>query len=156
MTWDEIVIDAIAFFDTNDEAFIETIEDLDGYNGCLGDDRIDPMEYINELYTSDPLEALTRAFYGYDGDSEYTDDDGTTHREAFNPNKKFFYYSGYGNLVSTDYKDYSDKLDEDFIQALYDHMNDINLPEEIVDLFNQLDSEEPEIPDTGIEPEFGE
>ena len=147
MTWEDIVTDAVAFFETDDEAFVDAIEALDSWDGYLGDDRVYYMEEINEIYTSDPLEAITRAFYGYDGDSRRSNDDGTEYKESFNQNKKYYYYNGYGNLVSTDYKDYSDKLDEYFIEDLYEHKDDIDLPDEIVELFDQREDEAPEVSD---------
>ena len=132
MTWEDVVSEAIEYFQENDSEFEDTIRDLDGYNGILGDDRYEPMEFINELYANDPIEALTRAYFG-------GDDNGSS---SFNPLREYFYFDGYGNLRSIDYEDYSDHLDEDFIQDLYDHRDDVDLPRAINKLFKQFDADE--------------
>lgn len=96
------------YFKENEDAFIEAIEELDSYNGYLGDDRYYDMEFLNEFYCeTEPLDILYRAFYGYDEDTSTED-----HHTEFNPNRKYFRYNGYGNLVSADYKDYSGRLDD--------------------------------------------
>ena len=114
------------YFKENEDAFIEAIEQLDNYNGYLGDDRYYDMEFINEFYAeSEPLEILNRAFYGYDADTS-TDE----HRTEFNPNRAYFRYNGYGNLVSADYKDYSDQLDDWFIQSLKENYEQLYISDE--------------------------
>lgn len=138
MTWEAIVAEAIQYFEDNEDDFIDAIEELDSYNGYLGDDRVEDMEFLNEIYSStEPLEVLRRAFYGYDATYGVDDDN----RQSFNPNRDYFYFNGYGNLVSTDYKDYSDKLDEYFIEELYNNSGNLNLPDEIVELFDSRDAE---------------
>jgi hypothetical protein len=102
----------IEYFEVNEELFNTCIEELDGYNGYLGDDRYYEMEYINEFYNGvEPLELLRRAYFGRDDDTWTTDSSGNKTYGEFNPNRDYFYYNGYGNLVSSDYKDYSHKLD---------------------------------------------
>lgn len=70
------------------------------------------MDEFNELtsYADDPLEAITRAFYG--GRYGFKND-------SFNPNDDFFTYNGYGNLISIPYlEDYlKDMIDE---ESFYD------------------------------------
>ena len=107
------------YFEEHEDEFIEVIEDLDSWNGYLGDDRIYDMDELNEIYAgTDADEILRRAFYGYDAETWHTDAHGEKEYGAFNPNRNYFYYNGYGNLVSCDYKDYSDKLDDYFIDEL--------------------------------------
>lgn len=114
------------YFKENEDAFIEAIEELDSYNGYLGDDRYYEMELLNEFYAeTDPLDILYRAFYGHDEDTSTEE----CHTE-FNPNRTYFRYNGYGNLVSTDYKDYSDRLDDWFIQSLKDNYMHLYLSDE--------------------------
>ena len=114
------------YFKENEDAFVEAIEELDSYNGYLGDDRYYEMEFINEFYAeTEPLEILYRTFYGYDADTS-TDECYT----AFNPSRAYFRYNGYGNLVSTDYKDYSDRLDDWFIQSLKENYEQLYLSDE--------------------------
>ena len=115
----EIINKIIEWFENNEEVFNECIEELDSWNGYLGDDRYYPMDELNEhLNGQDPIYILERAFYGHDDDSWITDEHGRKEHREFNPNREYFYYNGYGNLVSTNYKDYSDKLDHFFVETL--------------------------------------
>lgn len=88
------------------------------------DDRIYMMQELDEIYNgTDATEVLMRAFYGHD-------DFGTDKTDTeFNPNRDYFYYNGYGNLVSCEYLDwnkYANRyccsiIDED---AIVDYMID--------------------------------
>lgn len=116
----------LEYFKENEDAFIKAIEELDSYNGYLGDDRCYDMDDLNVFYSGvEPLDILYGAFYGYDADTS-TDE----HRTEFNPNRAYFRYSGYGNLVSTDYKDYSDRLDDWFIQNLKENYEQLYISDE--------------------------
>ena len=140
-TNEEIKNAILAYFEENNEEFETVIEELDSWNGYLGDDRYYEMYELDELYTgTNPSEILTRAFYGYD--EMYTDKDGN-HTEPFNPNRDYFRYNGYGNLVSTDCKDYSDHLDEWFVEALIEnacHLDEV--PEEVAEMIEELETNE--------------
>ena len=114
----------------------------------MGDDRYYDIYMLNELFTDcDNIDLLNRAFFGRDDDSWYTDRHGEKIYGAFNPNRDYFYFNGYGNLVSSDYKDYSYKLDEWFINALLEnrsHIDTIDSDEELAALFDELESEKAE------------
>jgi hypothetical protein len=75
---------------------------------------------------------LNRAFFGYDSESWHTDATGNKIYGSFNPNKDYFSYNGYGNLVSSNYKDYSVHLDDYFIDAVIDNKDYLYLDEEIL------------------------
>lgn len=136
----------IEYFENNEDIFNECIEELDGYNSYLGDDRYYEMEYLNEFYNStEPLELLQRVYFGRDDDNWTTDNNGNKTYGEFNPNRDYFYYNGYGNLVSSDYKDYSHKLDHYFIDSLYEnrqYLYCIDDNEELSALFDELEMEE--------------
>ena len=72
------------------------------------------MSEFNEMtnYRDDPLEAITRAFYG--GKYGFEND-------SFNPNDEWFAYDAYGNLVSiSDYEMveyFKDHIDEEEFHA---------------------------------------
>ena len=133
----------IEYFRDNEDLFNECIEELDNYNGYLGDYRVYEMEEIDELYRdADPSYLLERAFYGFDEDTWTTDADGEKTYGEFNPNRAYFYYSGYGNLVSTDYKDYSAHLDSYAIEAMHEdrpHIYTIENNEDLEALFDDLE-----------------
>ena len=136
----------IAYFEENDDEFMSCMEELDSYDGYLGDERYFPMDELDEIYNgTDPVEILLRAFYGYDEDSYTTDEHGEKHYEAFCPNREYFRFNGYGNLVSSDYKDYSGLLDRYFVEALARnrcHIDTIDNSDELSELFDELEGEE--------------
>ena len=91
----DIISDIMAFLNDNDLALERCVEELDSVNGWLGDDRYYEMEEVNELLCTETHEKVLRmAFYGHD-----------VNGGAFNPNASYFYFNGYGNLVSANYKD---------------------------------------------------
>lgn len=145
---DTIIEKIIDFFKENEELFNSCIEELDGYNGFLGDNRYYPMEELNELYCdTEPLEMLYRVFYGRDDDTWTTDAHGKKSYGEFNPNRDYFYYNGYGNLVSSDYKDYSAYLDHYAIEDMSNNrrwIDSIEDDEELSALFDELEEDEEE------------
>ena len=135
----------IAFFNENEDIFNDCIEELDAYNGYLGDDRYYNMDMIDEFYINgDPLELLRRAYYGQDEDTYHTDEHGRREYGDFNPNREYFRYNGYGNLVSAGYKDYSAFLDHYCIEAMSENRGDIYTIEECEELsalFDELEED---------------
>lgn len=136
----------IEFFEENTDLFNNCIEELDSYNGYLGDDRCCPMEMLNDFYASQqPIDILYRAYYGRDDDTWHTDANGDKIYGEFNPNREYFYYNGYGNLVSTDYPDYSYKLDEYAIEEMSENRSYIDTIEdndELSALFDELEEDD--------------
>lgn len=123
----EVIVKAIIdFLENNEDIFNDCIIELDDWNGYLGDDRMYPMDMLDDLfYNTNPLDLLRLAFYG-----------------DFNPNHEYFYFNGYGCLISSDYIDYSDKLDEYFINDLLDaraHIDNIDNCDELSALFDELE-----------------
>lgn len=114
-----MTLDVIKLFIEDEEFFNNCIEELDGYNGYLGDDRYYSMDEINEFYSStDVTNLMQRIYFGYSEDETYTDEHGQIIHCPFNPNQDYFTYNGYGNLVSAWYKDYYNFLDEWLIEDL--------------------------------------
>lgn len=106
------------------------------------------METLNEFYNGvEPTEILTRAYYGRDDESWHTNGHGEKEHGAFNPNRDYFYYNGYGNLVSANYKDYSAYLDENTVQEMSDYRNHIDSIDDdydLAELFDELEQDEEE------------
>lgn len=118
----EIKNEIKALFTENEDLFNDVIEELDNWNGYLGDDRYYMMSDFDELHTGlSPMEVLQRTFYGGDDDTK----DAQGRRGKFNPNREYFYYNGYGNLCSTDYKDYSAHLDDYFVDEVIENFGHI-------------------------------
>ena len=145
-TTEGVTADIIAFFKGNEDIFNEAIEELDAYNGYLGDDRYFTMDELNEQYIGiEPSEILRRAYYGYDAETYTTDGSGNREYGQFNPNRDYFTYNGYGNLVSADYKDYTGYLDKYAIEAMGEnrrYINSIEQSDELAALFDELENTE--------------
>ena len=143
---ENIIEKIIAYFEENNEKFNSCIEELDSYNGYLGDNRYYEMEMLSEFYCgTDPIELLQRAYFGRDDDNWTTDASGNKTHGEFNPNRDYFYYDGYGNLVSSDYIDYSAHLDRYVIEELSENRNYIDSIEdddELSALFDELERDE--------------
>lgn len=93
------------------------------------DDRIEYMESLPELFDTSSVggmfNLLNRFYFGHDANDEHS---------SANPNRAYFYFNGYGNIVTTNYPsdvvdaeeladwiiDNEDALDDDDIQELLD------------------------------------
>ncbi len=145
-TAEEVTADIIEFFENNEDIYNEVIEELDAYNGYLSDNRYFSMDKLDELYTgTEPSEILRQAFFGYDEETYTTDRDGNKTYGAFNPNREYFRYNGYGNLVSADYKDYSGQLDKYAVESMSEnrcYIDSIEQSDELAALFDELEEVE--------------
>jgi hypothetical protein len=145
-TKEQITNAIITYFENNDDTFNDCMEELDSYNGYLSDDRYYEMEWLNDLYHgTEPTEILYRAFYGYDEDTFTSDSSGNKIYGTFNPNRDYFKFNGYGNLVSTNYKDYTGHLDSYAIESMSEnrqYIDTIEDNEELTRLFDELEQAE--------------
>lgn len=119
-TWDDVVADVIAYFEDNDDDFIEVIEALDDENGILGEARYHDMEdldyEVGTMYPSEFLDCID--LYSWD---KYDD---------------YFKYEG-GELQSFGSKDYTEYLNEDFVNDLFEYYDDMcETPDEVRTLFD--------------------
>ena len=122
-------------FQNDEQLFNAAIEELDSYNGYLGDDRYYPMDELPELLSgTDAIDLLNRAYFGRDDDNWRTNANGEKIYDSFNPNRAYFYFNGYGNLVSANYKDYSAHLDDYFIDAIIENQDSLYLDDEIKEI----------------------
>ena len=130
------------FYKDNPDDFTNDIEELDSWNGCLGDERCTPMDELDEIYQgTEATEILRRAFFGRDDDGWHYEDGEKVH-ESFNPNREYFYYNGYGNLVSTDEKDYSSFLDENFVEDIIENSAHLCLSDGAQEIIDEEDDDE--------------
>lgn len=143
MTRKEIIEKIIEFFNDNDDVFIECIEELDSYNGYLGDNRYYSMDELGELFSgSDPVELLNRAYFGRDLDDWHTDSHGEKHYNSFNPNREFFSFDGYANFESSNWKDYSCFNDEYAVESMEEnrrYIDSIDDNDDLCELFDLLE-----------------
>lgn len=138
----EIIAAILTVFKEDEELFADVLEELDSWNGFLNDDRWENMEELDEIFEGKSVTyILERAFYGYDADTWHTDSHGEKEFGAFNPNRSYFRFNGYGNLVSSNYKDYSDYLNDSTIEELEEYseqIDEIQDNDELKSLFDEL------------------
>ena len=143
----------IAYFEENNDIFNDCIIQLDDYNGYLNDNRYNDMELLNEIYSdSEPLEILRRAFFGHDEDNWHTDGSGNKIHSEFNPNRDYYKFNAYGNLISTDYPDYSEYIDKYAIEEMGDNrrwVDAIEDDDELSALFDELENDDDENDESG-------
>ena len=143
-TAEKITDEIIAYFKDHEDIYNEAVEELDACNGYLEDDRYYSMDELDDLYNgTEPSEILRRAFYGYDEEMYSTDAGGNREYRPFNPNREYFRYNGYGNLVSADYKDYTGLLDHYIVESMLENRDCIDAivnNSELSDLFDELES----------------
>lgn len=136
----------IDYFSDNEEIFNDCIEELDAWNGYLGDDRYYSMDELDELYSGlNPIDILQRAYFGYDAEAYTTNNDGSREYGPFNPNREYFTFNGYGNLVSADSKDYSGHLDGYAVDAMTEnrcYIDSIDDDDDLAALFDDLEAAE--------------
>lgn len=148
MSKESIIKKIVAWFEENKDVFNDCIEELDSYNGYLGDDRYYSMDELDELYNgTETSEVLRRAFYGYDEETYHTDSHGEREYGPFNPNRDYFRFNGYGNLVSANYKDYSAQIDHYAVEEMAENRDEISTiddNEELSAMFDELEEVETE------------
>lgn len=102
---------AIEVLEEDEDAFVEACEELDNWDGFLGDSRCESMDMIDEFFNK-PSELLDQM-------------------NDFNPTDSYFYFTVYG-VSTTDDKHgvYSDDFSaEDVLDALIDNYNHVDLTE---------------------------
>lgn len=143
-TTEEVINEIIDFFKENPITFNNCIEELDDYNGYLGDRRYFEMEDINEFFAdSEPTDILYRTYYGGDEDSAIITEDGTKRYGEFNPTRDFYYFNGYGNLISSDFKNYEEFIEPYTIEEMKKCrrvINNIYYNDKLTELFDELET----------------
>lgn len=102
---------AIEVLEEDEDAFVEACEELDNWDGFLGDSRCESMDMIDEFFNK-PSELLDQMNY-------------------FNPTDSYFYFTVYG-VSTTDDKHgiYSDDFSaDDVLDELIDNYNHVDLTE---------------------------
>ena len=143
----EVIAAILAIFKEDEELFADVVEELDSWDGFLGDDRWEDMAELDEaLEEKSATYILNRAFYGYDADTWHNSYGyGEKENGAFNPSRDFFRFNGYGNLVSSNYRNYSNYLDENTVETLereYYRLDTITDNDELNELFEELENAE--------------
>lgn len=126
-TKDEIIAEIQEYFENNMDVFADCIEELDGYNGYLDDDRLYPMYELDMMLEGKtPTEII-----------DLVNDD-------FSTNDEYFYYDIYG-LKSTDDREghYEDFLNEYAIERMADYrrwVDTIDRTAELCELYDEYEN----------------
>lgn len=100
----------IDYWKAYNDSFSRVCEELDSYDGFLGDDRIYSMDELDDLlYDKKPSEVLQMV-----------------DTNNFNYNDDYFYYDTYDGICSTDEKDY------------YNYVNYSDVFEKLINDYNQI------------------
>lgn len=131
-----LVDELLAYYKMNCEDFADDIEELDGWNDCLYDDKIFSMDELDEvLQDINPSDILRMALFGHDESQGKI-------KSTFNLGRDYFHYNGFGNLVSTDERDYSDYLNDYFIQEIIDNKSHLSLSKGAQEIIDNYEDEE--------------
>lgn len=110
------VVEALTkYYESHQQDFAHDLEQLDDWNGRLGDDRLIPMNQL-EYYLAgkSPLEIFQTALRGENEEDS----------RPFNMDDDYFFFDGYGNFVSTNCRDYNETyLDESTVREILDNIN---------------------------------
>ena len=104
VSYDDLRDEALELLENDEVLFNDMCEELDSWDGFLGDSRRMEMEMIDEFFSS-PSEALSKIDF-----------------DDFNYNHDYFYFDNWGNICSSDDKDYSDDhTAEEVLDAVIDN-----------------------------------
>ena len=111
---------------------ITIVEELNSWNGNLDYLRtyINDEEFFEMFFEGNPMELARAICYG---DYKYTD--------------QYVRFNGYGNLESLDNFEYKEELKdniEEILDELMENYNNIYLPAELEEIFNNFEEEEEE------------
>lgn len=121
---EEAIIDDIVDLMNDEDKKADALEELDSYNGILGDDKLNSMYDLDDLfYGVMPSELLQKIDF-----NNFSDTD------------EYFYFNGYGNMVSTDYREYPDFDIEDYIDDFIDNMGSLYLDSDFQELLEELEA----------------
>lgn len=134
----------LSYFKDNEDNFNDCLEELDNEIGYINDDdKFYPMEELEFMIdTSDLMTVLNMCYFGDDLDNWHYKGDRKIY-DSFNPNREYFSFNGYGNLCSSNWKDYSTYITEETILKMLENrydINGINDDEELSGLFDNLEN----------------
>ena len=126
----------LSYYERNGEDFADDIEELDSWNECLCDDKIFSMDELDEvLQDVEPSEILRSALFGHDESQGKI-------KSTFNLDRDYFRFNGLGDLVSTDKRDYSDYLNDYFIQEIIDNKSHLVLSKGAQEIIDNYETEQ--------------
>jgi hypothetical protein len=109
------------YLEENEQEFICIIEELGSWNGYLDGDRWEDMDFLDDyLCNEKPLDLLILG-------------------KNFNPYDDYFRFDVYGNLESTNYKEYNDYISDYFIDDIIENYQRLDIPGDLDPLLMDLE-----------------
>lgn len=133
------------YFKDNEDDFNACLEELDNEIGYINEDnKFYPMEMLEFVIDiSDLMSVLNMCYFGDDLDDWHYNGNRKVYG-SFNPNRDYFSFNGYGNLCSSNWKDYSDYITEETILEMLENRDDISYiydNEDLSELFDDLEEQ---------------
>lgn len=113
------------YLEENEQDFICIIEDLDSWNGYLNGDRWEYMDFLDDyLENEKPFDLI---LLGRNSGSD------------FYPGDNYFRFDVYGNLESSNYKEYNDYISDYFIDDILENYQRLDIPADLDPLLMDLE-----------------
>lgn len=131
-TREEIIDDIYDYIKSDGDLASVLAEQL----GCVNGDELwrDMDEFDSVLDGYSPSEIVSMTFHG--GDISWEGEI----RGEFNPNAEYFKFNDYGNLVSSDWANYSSYFTKEAVEDLAnEHWWHLDLPKDLAEMFEELD-----------------
>ena len=120
----------IDYWKTHNDSFSRVCENLDSWDGFLGDDRLYPMDEIDDLLgdkkPSEVLQMIDTENFNYNDDYFYYDTYGDTYRICSTDEKNYYDYVDYSEVFDKLIDDYGKIFNYRYGNAYYELFNDIN------------------------------
>lgn len=114
------------YLEENEQEFICLIEELDSWNGYLNGDRWEDMDYLDDyLCDEKPIDLIIL---------------GRNSGRDFYPGDDYFRFDVYGNLESTNYKEYNDYISDYFIDDIIENYQRLDIPADLDPLLMDLEN----------------
>lgn len=140
----EIITDIIKYLKENTDIANQAVEELNDCTGFLYENELYPMDELPDMMNGvDILELLRMTYFGRDDESWHLNKHGEkVYESSFNPMRDYFYFDGYGNLVSCNSFDYRDYIDIDVVREMTDnreYIDAIKNDAELSEMFDELE-----------------
>lgn len=113
------------YLEENEQEFISIIEELDSWNGYLNGDRWKDMDFLDDyLCNEKPLDLILL---------------GRNSGHDFYPGDNYFRFDVYGNLESSNDREYNDYISDYFIDDILENYQRLDIPADLDPLLMDLE-----------------
>lgn len=113
------------YLEENEQEYICIIEELDSWNGYLNGDRWEDMDFLDDyLENEKPFDLILL---------------GRNSGRDFYPGDNYFRFDVYGNLESSNHKEYNDYISDYFIDDILENYQRLDIPADLDPLLMDLE-----------------